>query len=308
MKAPKTYFIILMSLCSTLLADSLCAADGVGRVCIGLIPVGERWDANRTGARESSAFTIQIDKLTRVLVTTNVSGVFTNLSLAREHLVKIRLDGKPPASFRFSFKGRGDHLRLWYNPFYGSWSLSDVRPGENCACPKATPNSASQQTSIPQSLRPLLQRIESVDVNMDHYPSYSQYHDSVYQQVRSIVAQVSSPSELKALFVACAQRWKAAPEKPQERLQWMNPHFEACNAVVFRLAKLDSEEATEVLVGLYSDETFGWDGEFALNAANAISRCGKRAVPHLLNLVSSRRKATIQELVACINKGELYGP
>jgi hypothetical protein len=165
-----------------------------------------------------------------------------------------------------------------------------------------------QHTSMPQSLNPVLQRIESVDVNMDHYPSYSQYHASVYQQVRSIVSQVSSPSELKALFVACAQRWKAAPEEPQERLQWMNAHSEACEAILPRLAELNSAEASEVLVDLYRDETFGWDGEFSLNAAHAISRCGKRAIPHLLKITSSRRKPTIRKLIDCINKGELYGP
>src|SRR5262249_47972708 len=110
---------------------------GVGQVCITRIPMGERWDANDTEAKESSAFTVQIDKLAPVLVTTNVSGVFTNLSLAGDHVVRIQLDNKPLTSFRFSFKGRGEHLRLWYSPFYGSWSLWDVRPGEKCACPKA---------------------------------------------------------------------------------------------------------------------------------------------------------------------------
>jgi hypothetical protein len=132
----KTHFIVLVSLCMMLLVGSAWAAGGVGRVCITRIPTGERWDANDTGAKESSAFTVQFDKLAPVLVTTNVSGVLTNLSLVGEHSVKIRLDGKPLSSFRFSFKGRGDHLRLWYNPFYGSWSLSDVPPGEKCACPK----------------------------------------------------------------------------------------------------------------------------------------------------------------------------
>lgn len=86
--------------------------------------------------RESSTFTVQVDNLAPVQVSTNASGVFTNLSLASEHTMKIRLDGKPLSSFRFSFKRRGDHLRFWYNPFYGSWSLSDVRPGGKCACPK----------------------------------------------------------------------------------------------------------------------------------------------------------------------------
>ena len=133
----KADFILPMSLCLALLAGTVCAAEGDGRVCITPIPVGERWDANDTGAKESSTFAVQIDKLAPVLVTTNASGVFTNLSLAGEHSVSIRFDGKRLTSFRFSFKDRGDHLRLWYNPFYGSWSLSDVRPGQKCACPQA---------------------------------------------------------------------------------------------------------------------------------------------------------------------------
>ena len=133
----KTHSLVLLSLCATLISASVCAADGVGRVCITRIPIGERWDANDTGAKESRTFAVQIDKLAPVLVATNASGVLTNLSLAGEHSVSIRLDGKRLTSFRFSFKDRGDHLRLWYNPFYGSWSLSDVRPGQKCACPQA---------------------------------------------------------------------------------------------------------------------------------------------------------------------------
>lgn len=120
-----------------LLANGVQAAIATGIVCISRIPSGERWDANDTGAKEGSMFTVQLDKLAPVLVRTNGSGVFTNVSLAGEHSIIIRLDGKPLTSFRFSFKGRADHLRLWYNPFYGTWSLWDVRRGEKCACPKS---------------------------------------------------------------------------------------------------------------------------------------------------------------------------
>jgi hypothetical protein len=132
----RTHFAILLSVSALLGAGTVRAADAVGRVCITSIPKGERWDANDSGAKESSVFSVQIDDLPALQITTNASGVFTNLSLASRHLVKIQLDGKPLTSFRFSFIGRGDHLRLWYNPFYGSWSLSDVRPGEKCSCPK----------------------------------------------------------------------------------------------------------------------------------------------------------------------------
>ena len=131
----KRLAIILVGL--TVLAAGRACAEPVGRVCITAIPVRERWDANDTGATEGSTFAVQVDNLTPVQIRTNSSGVFTNLSLASDHMLKIRLDGKPLTSFHFSFKDSGGHLRLWYNPFYGSWSLSDVRPGGKCACPKA---------------------------------------------------------------------------------------------------------------------------------------------------------------------------
>jgi len=141
-----TRFIIGATFSAVILAVTAHAEDAVGKVCISRISIGERWDANDTGARESSTFTVRLDKLAPILVTTNAAGVFTNLSLAGEHTVVIRLDGKPLTSFRFSFQDRAAHRRLWYNPFYGTWSLWDVHPGERCACPKAMPtNRAGSQ-------------------------------------------------------------------------------------------------------------------------------------------------------------------
>jgi hypothetical protein len=115
-----TRFIIGAILSAMLLAGTARAADAVGKVCISRLSLGERWDANDTGARESSTFTVQLDKLAPILVTTNAAGVFTNLPLVSEHTVSIRLDGQPLTSFGFSFKDRAAHLRLWYNPFYGT--------------------------------------------------------------------------------------------------------------------------------------------------------------------------------------------
>ena len=113
------------------------AADPMGKMCVQKISMNARWDANDTGAKAGSIFTVQIDSLPAAQVSTNSSTVFTNLPLTGKHLVKIQLDGKPLTSFRFTFEERGDHLRLWYNEFYGTWSLSDVKPGEKCACPPA---------------------------------------------------------------------------------------------------------------------------------------------------------------------------
>lgn len=165
-----------------------------------------------------------------------------------------------------------------------------------------------RHAAVPDSGRSALHRIASVDVNLDDYPSYSQYHDRVSGQIKAAMHQVSSAPELKTLFLECHRRWRAAPEAPQERLQWIEPHAEACNAILSRLAELDSEEAASVLVDLYADEAIGWDGEFALNGAHAISRCGKRAIPYLAKTSFGHRGAHIQDVVHCIEKGELYGP
>ena len=124
----------LILLC--LLSIRIFAAEKTGRVCVQSISMKESWKANDTGAKESSTFKVQIDKLSPILISTNCSGVFTNLPIGAKHLVKIQLDEKPLTSFRFSFREeQSEHLRLWYSPFYGTWSLSRVGPREKCGCP-----------------------------------------------------------------------------------------------------------------------------------------------------------------------------
>jgi hypothetical protein len=127
-------FVMVGLLC---LAIAAIAADETGRVCVEKIASGPgaSWKANGSGATERSIFTVRIDEMPAIKVSTNSSGVFTNLALSGKHLVAIRLDDKPLTSFRFSFEDRPPHLLLWYNEFYGTWSLSDVKPGGKCACP-----------------------------------------------------------------------------------------------------------------------------------------------------------------------------
>jgi hypothetical protein len=165
-----------------------------------------------------------------------------------------------------------------------------------------------RQANVPAPPQPVLERIASVDVEIDHYPSYAEYHNRVYGQMEAAVSQLSSPVELKGLFLECHRRWMAAPERPQERLQWVDPYAEACEAIVFRLGDLGSEQAASVLVELFADKTMGWDGESALDAAHNISRCGKRAIPYLAKAKFGDRRAEVQEIVGCIEKSELYGP
>jgi hypothetical protein len=129
------------------------AADGIGKVCVQPISSGPKsnWKGNDTGATERSVFTVRIDDLPAIRVSTNSSGVFTNLALTKRHLIKIQLDNKPLTSFWFSFDSRGDHLRLWYNEFYGTWQLWDARASARCACPKQRP-STGRATEWPPAL------------------------------------------------------------------------------------------------------------------------------------------------------------
>lgn len=108
------------------------AGEAVGEVRVRTIPFGpsSNWRANDSGATERSKFSVQIDNRSAMIVTTNRAGVFSNLSLAGEHSVKIKADGKPLTSFRFSFEGQSDHLLLQYNESDGKWSLSEVKAAE----------------------------------------------------------------------------------------------------------------------------------------------------------------------------------
>jgi hypothetical protein len=120
----------IILLCAVVLAAQ--AGEAVGEIHVRTIPFGpgSNWSANDTGATERSRFSVQIDNRSAMIVTTNRAGEFVNLSVAGEHSVKIKMDGKPLTSFHFSFEGRSDHLVLQYNEFDGKWSLSDAKAAE----------------------------------------------------------------------------------------------------------------------------------------------------------------------------------
>ncbi len=108
-----------------------------GLVCVDPIPKQSVWKGNDTGATEKSVFTIQIDDRPPIKVSTETSGVFTNLPTNSKHLVRIQLDGKPLTSFRFSFhEHASNHLRLWYYTMYGNWCLWPTDGKHKCAYPK----------------------------------------------------------------------------------------------------------------------------------------------------------------------------
>ena len=123
--------VLLTSVMLLVMAMSTAFADGI--VCIDSIPTNGLWEGNDTGATPASVFTIRIDDLPPQIISTNSCGIFTSLNVNAKHIVKITMDGKPYASFWFSFKDKGsDHLRLWYNDFYGTWHL--WKPGRKHKC------------------------------------------------------------------------------------------------------------------------------------------------------------------------------
>src|SRR4051812_25611143 len=86
--------VVLLTTALFIVTGCAGAADSVGRVCVQAITTGESWKANGTGAAERSVFTVRIDNLPALQISTNSSGMFTNLSLTTKHTVKIRLDDK----------------------------------------------------------------------------------------------------------------------------------------------------------------------------------------------------------------------
>ena len=115
-----------------ILGLSFARADGV--VCVDPIPTKGSWKGNDTGATPKSVFTIQIDDLPAQSISASSSGVFLKLRVAAKHTVKIKMGGKPYASFEFSFEDRGGHhLRLWYKQLYGTWQLQKAAEKHECA-------------------------------------------------------------------------------------------------------------------------------------------------------------------------------
>src|SRR5437867_4463300 len=125
----------------------------------------------------------------------------------------------------------------------------------------------------PQRRASVLASIRKVDLDPDHYGSYSQYSEQIYREIKAIVDQVPSPSDLKGLFYECVRLEKGdSATSPQEKLQWTSRYWEASEAILFRLADLKSDSATRALVELCVDSSLSWDGEGALDICNAISR------------------------------------
>jgi hypothetical protein len=106
-----------------LVIASICTAE-TGRVFVGSAGNAQGKESSLNPAGGSRKYTIQIDSGEIKKALPDSTLLFDNLALNKQHWVKIRLDGKPYASFSFAFeKYEVSDLCLWYNDFYHTWSM-----------------------------------------------------------------------------------------------------------------------------------------------------------------------------------------
>jgi hypothetical protein len=83
---------------------------------------------NPCGGNRDLNYSVGIDSLAKIKVSSDSCITFTNLELNKKHKVTIFLSGKPVESFWFTFKKAGsDSLALWCKELYETWSLTPLK-------------------------------------------------------------------------------------------------------------------------------------------------------------------------------------
>ncbi|MEX2286501.1 MAG: hypothetical protein WD648_05375 [Planctomycetaceae bacterium] len=131
--------------------------------------------------------------------------------------------------------------------------------------------------------------------------------DVVYRKARSLLDDVYSADVLKEIFYTCGVlRKKELRERDVEDFS-PSVYFLAEDAVVDRLAELNNDASAAALVSILNDPSVSLDASRAVSVMNSISQCGAKAVP-LLKQVAGERAVMAKEVIASIERGELYGP
>lgn len=139
-----------------------------------------------------------------------------------------------------------------------------------------------------------LAALQTLELDLHKYQSYQLYCSAISTRMRDWLKQISDPEELRTLFWECVTAWRTGPEVPQSRLQWISPHYESSNDILYRLAEIQTPEAAKVLVDLWGDPKAGWDAGPALCADDAVVRCGKMALPFLKKTKSGKKGRVIK--------------
>ena len=132
------YFVQLILLLSLAVAVQA-QTKASGSMCIAPTDKptsGEKTLANPAGGNKVSTYSIQVDKLTPVVVSNDRPVRISSLATSRKHLVKIIGDGKVVQSFWFNFSAfKTKELCLFFNSLYETWSLWDGKEGGAiCRC------------------------------------------------------------------------------------------------------------------------------------------------------------------------------
>ena len=127
--------ILLLSLAVTVPAQTKAS----GSMCIAAADKptsGEKSLANPAGGNKVSTYSIQVDKLSPLVVSNDRPVRISSLATSRKHLVKIIGDGKVVQSLWFNFRAfKTKELCLFFNSLYETWSLWDGKEGRAiCRC------------------------------------------------------------------------------------------------------------------------------------------------------------------------------
>jgi len=127
--------IILLSFGVAVHAQSKAA----GSICIAAPDKptsGEKSLANAAGGNPISTYSIQIDRMSRVVASNDGPVRISSIATGRKHRVKIIGDGKLVQSFWFNFSTfKTKDLCLFFNALYETWSLWDGKEGRAiCRC------------------------------------------------------------------------------------------------------------------------------------------------------------------------------
>lgn len=134
------FFSLALCLCVAAQARrGASARAGAGSVCVAAVPRPNSGDislANPAGGNRSFDFSVRIDDMPAIDVSFDSGKLVGGLSLSKSHSVKIRRNGEPSQSFKFTFgKFAGRDLCLWFKPLYETWQLWEAkRGGAMCRC------------------------------------------------------------------------------------------------------------------------------------------------------------------------------
>jgi len=144
-----------------------------------------------------------------------------------------------------------------------------------------------------------MKSFESIDLDPNNYDNYNTYHQKVNAHVKDFFDGINDVYTLKMLFWKCHQNLTNNPNLPQDKLTWINIHYEARMSTMFRLGEIKTPEAAQTVVKLRFEPDAGWDGGSALFASTAVVRSGKAAIPYLKEIDHPEAR----RLIKLINAG-----